>query len=139
MRIVDTQIKMHLSSQKFLDYAHMIFEQGRFISDEVKLVKELLNGEALYDFRVKGRMMPNTDEDLDIAEEHLKGVAQVMSYFCDKYGVLKGFILGELFFRKDGSRDDLLKYASVLKGFGGKNAAMRSAFYFWFINEYLQK
>lgn len=139
MRIVDTQIKQHLSTQKFLDYSYMIFREGRFLHDEVKLSKELLNGEALYDSRVKGRMVPNTADVANVGLEQLQGLAQVMSYFCDKYGPIKGFILGELFFRKGSSDQDLLEYAGVLEDFGDKNAILRSNFYKWFINDYLEK
>lgn len=139
MRIIDTQIKHHLSTQKFLDYSFMIFREGRFLQDEVKLVKELLNGEALYDSKVKGKMVPNAEDVANVGFEQLQGLAQVMSYFCDKYGPVKGFVLGELFFRKGSSDQDLLDYSRVLDDFGDRNAVLRSSFYQWFINDYLQK
>lgn len=139
MRIIDTQKKIHLSTQKFLDYSYMIFREGRFLHEEVKLAKELLNGEALYDSRVKGKMVPNSAHTVNVGFEQLQGLAQVMSYFCDRYGPLKGFILGELFFRKGSSEQDLLDYANVLDDFGDRNAVLRSKFYKWFILNYLQK
>lgn len=140
MKIVETRQKVHLSTRRFLDYAYMIFHQGRFLTEEVNVISAILTGDALYEARVRGTMVPNnTIAQINISREQLTGVASAMSYFCDKYGVLKGFILGELYFRKGETVDGIRNYARVLVNLGGRLALKRAEFYLWFADDLSKK
>jgi hypothetical protein len=112
---------------------------GRFVSEDVDTVRDILNGESLYDAGIQGRLIPHSDDVPKVSDEVLCGIEQTMSYFCDKYGVIKGFILGELFFRKQGDPAELLAYADNLDRLFTRVARVRAAFYRWFVEVLLKE
>jgi len=139
MKIVDRKKRVRLTRQKFLDLCVLVFTKGRFVSEDVDVVRDILSGEALYDAGVQGRMVPHSDEVAQVPEEVLRGIEGAMSYFCDKYGPVKGFILGELFFRKQGDPAELIDYAGNLEHLYTRAGRVRSAFYRWFVDVLLKQ
>ena len=139
MKIISRKARMHLSRQKFLDLCVLVFVQGRFVSEDVDAVRDILAGEAIYDAGVQGRMVPHSDAVPRVSEEILRGIESAMSYFCDRYGPVKGFILGELFFRKQGDPAELLEYADNLERLFTRIGRVRAAFYRWFVDDLLKR
>jgi hypothetical protein len=132
MRILEQRRKRHLSMSEFLELVDMLILKKEFLAEDVRIIYQLLQGTALYDMRIKGEMIPNSERPVrQVSREQLEGVAQSMSYFCDKYGVIKGFILGELYFRRDLSAEGLRRYAEVLSKMDGRNTQVRSRFFYW--------
>lgn len=139
MKIVDRKKKVRLSRKMFVDLCVMVFRDGRFVTEDVDTVKGILSGDILYDAGVQGRMVPNAEAVNDVSVEVLHGIEQAMSYFCDKYGVVKGFIIGELFFRKQGDPAELLTYADALERMFTRVARTRASFYRWFVDVCLKE
>jgi hypothetical protein len=83
-------------------------------------------------------MIPHSDAVPRVSDEILRGIEGAMSYFCDRYGTVKGFILGELFFRKQGDPAELLEYADNLDRLFTRIARVRAAYYRWFVQELLK-
>jgi hypothetical protein len=132
MQIIAQRRKFHLPRAAFLGLVDSLVLRSEFVSEDVEIVHQLLAGEAIYDMRTQGEMVPNgTVSAENVNEEQLEGAAAAMSYFCDKYGIVKGFILGELYFRGDLSRGALRSYAVVLRRMGDRLARVRSDFLFW--------
>jgi len=132
MRIIAQRRKQHLSTKAFLELVDLLVLKKEFVAEDVAVIYQLLQGTALYDMRIKGEMVPNSEQPSSgVSREQLRGLTQAMSYFCEKYGVVKGFILGELYFRRDLSPEGLRRYAEVLSRFGGRNARVRSQFFLW--------
>ena len=139
MQIIEQRKKVHLSTKDFLELIDLLVIKKEFLAEDVKIIHDLLNGNAMYDMKIKGEMVPNQETTPQISQEQLQGVSQSMSYFCDKYGNIKGFILGELYFRKDLTLEGLRSYAVVLRRMGGRNAICRSRFLFWLVDEHYNK